>query len=232
MPLDIVLFAVIAVFLIYRLRSVLGTRHGAERDYPNPFSDRADKKTSSDNMEASLAEVKEPAQDAKERVVVSMNEKISVSDKASVQSGLIEIASMDENFNVQEFITGAKGAFALIVGAYASGDKDTLKPLLSSTLYSDFEQGIKAREKAKQTLTMELHSIQQAKVIDARLGGTMAYVTIDFDVEETSVLRDKTDEIIDGNPEEVTRMTDIWTFAHDVRSTDPNWILTETRTGK
>ncbi|MBV1928633.1 MAG: Tim44/TimA family putative adaptor protein, partial [Gammaproteobacteria bacterium] len=157
MPLDIVLFAIIAVFLIYRLRSVLGTRHGAERDYPNPFSDKAEK-GSSDKMDTSLADAKASVENAKERVVVSMDEKASVSDKASVQKGLIEIANMDENFNVQEFITGAKGAFALIVGAYASGDKETLKPLLSSPLYDDFENGIKAREKAKQTLTMELHN--------------------------------------------------------------------------
>ena len=114
--------------------------------------------------------------------------------------------------------------------AYARGDLDTLRPLLSPKLFSEFEQGVAQRRAIGHTTEITVHRILRACVIEAHLGGTMAYVTVDYAVEQTSVTRDAKGAPVEGSPDTAATVEDIWTFTRDIRSPDPNWMLIETRT--
>jgi predicted lipid-binding transport protein (Tim44 family) len=223
--LDILIFAIIAAFLVYRLNSVLGTKQGDERPRPNPFA--ADPKKSPRNAPVTLnMTVKKlplPAADLSSILDAESNK------DRRVETGLEEIASADPAFDAHEFMTGAKAAFETIVGAYSKGYTAALKPLLSEKLYKDFEASLKAREAAGQTSTTEIHRIKSMKIVEAHLGGAMAYITIDYDVEQTTVTRDRAGTVIEGDPERIFNVEDVWTFTRDIRSQDPNWMLIETR---
>ena len=217
MHLDILIFAAIAAFLIYRLKTVLGTRHGDERQRPNPFA--VNDTAAPRPLEAPKAEVlKKP---------VKLIDYISNKD-GRIDAGLDEIAAVDRNFDVNDFMEGAKSAFAMIVTAYSEGRRDDLQPLLSPKLYADFEAGIAAREAAGHIAETTIHRIKSARIVEAHLGGTMAYVTVDYDVEQTTVTRDQTGAVVEGNPDRIASIEDIWTFTRDTRSSNPNWILIET----
>ena len=227
-PVDILIFAAIAAFLIFRLRSVLGTRHGEERQRQNPFvtPEGADAQNT-DNAIDLQARTDQPT-----AALANMSSFIS-NDPAvvnAIETGLTDIAKNDVQFNLAQFMGGAKGAFEMIVTAYVKGDLPTLQSLLSPKLFSDFSAAIKNRESLGQTLDTTLHRIKAARVIEARLAGTMAYVTVDFDAEETSVTKNADGQVVDGSPDHLFSVRDIWTFTRDVRAADPNWMLIETRT--
>ena len=239
MSIDIVLFALVAAFLVHRLRSILGEKHGDERERPNPFSpiseeDNIKELAVDDSQTMSL----DTAMNSNMHEVEHNVEKLDIeqvlkdglvkSDEKLEQS-LLEIAAADASFDVYNFATGAKMAFELIVEAYAKGDLDSLKPLLSQKLYDDFEKNILQRESKGIELELELHEIKSMQIIDAKLAGTMIYITVDFDVEETIVTKNEKGEIVKSKSKHHKEMHDIWTFARDVRSTDPTWLLIETR---
>lgn len=229
MSIDIIVFAIIAAFLVHRLRSVLGTRHGDERNRSNPFSAAPLAK------KPEVAAIPLSRKPSKSRPInweatqpFVYDQKANDGMEESVKEGLSEIAAADAAFDIQDFISGARGAFVMIVTSYVKGDRDLLKSLLSDTLYKDFAGGIAAREQAGRTSTIEVHRIKSARIVGARLAGVMAYVTVDFDVEETTVTRDAAGQVVEGDPERISEVTDVWTFARDIRAADPNWILIET----
>lgn len=227
--LDILIFAAIAAFLIYRLNSVLGTRSGNERQRPNPLKP-ADAPVNVNPLDAQNAvrpvpphmPVMTPA--ALDQVVDA-----EANRDGRVEQGLADIRAEDAYFEINSFMQGARYAFELIVTAYARGDLGAIQPLVSPKLYNDFAAGVRAREAAGHTTELTLHRVQHAKIIEAHMGGTMAYVTVDFEVEESTVTRDKSGQVVDGNPDSVFNIRDIWTFTRDARTSDPNWILIETR---
>ena len=226
---DILIFAAIAAFLIYRLNSVLGTRNGGERDRQNPFAPQeAPKKGAADGSNVHTIN-QAPVQNV---IPLAGFDKLvdqSANADGSIETGLADIAAVDPYFDINGFMQGARGAFEMVVMSYSRGELDTLKTLLSDKLYRDFEAGVKAREAAGHTVELTFHRIKEARIIEAHLGGTMAYVTVDFDVEETTVTRDSAGEVIGGNPDRVFSVEDIWTFTRDTRAADPNWLLIETR---
>lgn len=228
MYVDILIFAAIAGFLVYRLMSVLGTRTGAERERRNPFAP-----TDKVPPAAAPGKVIDMPPAAPRAPLPLLNAGQLIDPAANVdgriETGLTEIAAADPTFELNSFISGARMAFEMIVTAYNRGDLATLKPLLSPKLYNDFAAGVKAREAAGHTSEVIIHRISQARIAEAHLGGTMAYITVDFDVEETTVTRDSSGAVVDGNPDRIFSVEDIWTFTRDVRSRDPNWTLIETR---
>lgn len=222
MHLDILIFAVIAAILIYRLNAVLGTRHGDERPRPNPF--------------APSAQARKPPLALKPapKPVIKTAEMEQLIDSAAntdghIEAGLAEISAVDAGFDVSKFMAGAKYAFELIVTSYAKGDRAALKPLLSPKIYADFDHGIAERELLARTATTEIRRINTARITEAHLGGTMAYVTVDFNIEQIAVTRDKDGAVVEGSADQPATVEDIWTFTRDTRSPDPNWILIETR---
>jgi len=225
--LDILIFAAIAAFLIYRLNGVLGTKNGNERQRPNPFTPAEQQRKPAVEMPQVRTvppplPVMTPA--ALEAVVDA-----EANRDGRVEQGLQDIRSADPYFEINSFMQGARYAFELVVTAYARGDLAAIKPLVSPKLYNDFAAGVKAREAAGHTVDLTLHRVAQARVVEAHLGGAMAYVTVDFEVEESSVTRDRAGQIVEGNPDSLFTIRDVWTFTRDTRTTDPNWILIETR---
>lgn len=228
MIIDILIFAAIAAFLWYRLNSVLGTRHGGENPRRNPFDttppqDRPARHT----IDAEPVAAAAPAALAPAAIATLLDEKANAGGR--IENGLADIAAADPAFSLTGFMQGARAAFEMIVTAYSRGDLETLKPLLSPKLFADFAAGIAAREQAGHTNELTIHRIKSARVVEAHLGGTMAYVTVDFDVEETSVTRDRAGAIVEGDPDSISSVEDIWTFTRDTRADDPNWVLIETR---
>lgn len=232
MALDIIIFALIAAFLIYRLNGVLGTRNGSERQRPNPFGAQPDAPTAPQGKGAVIdGEVVPMAPPAMREMTLEGIVDGATDTGGRIRTGLEEIAAADRYFDVHSFVSGARSAFEMVVTAYARGELETLKDLLSPKLYAEFKSGVDARTKAGHTTEIIIHRITKAQIIEAHLGGTMAYITVDFDVEQTTVTRDSSGAVVEGDPERIFNVEDIWTFTRDTRSSDPNWTLIETRAG-
>lgn len=223
MPADLLIYGLVAAGLIFWLRNILGTRHGQERERPNPLKPAEPKKDDTPylapiNSTATRVEDLGPTPPAYKSVAAP-----------AAQEGLSQIARTDRGFDVNHFITGAKDAFVMIVEAFAEGSRETLRDLLTPALYPVFEQALIAREHTGQVLKTEIHAIRRAEIIEARLQGRNAFITLKFVADETLVLRDVQGQILEGNPERVSEMRDIWTFTRDIKARDPRWLLAETR---
>lgn len=211
-PMDIIVYAAIAVVLVVWLSRILGTRHGAERQRPNPFT---------------LPTQQPEAKGVDGQPVPAPTPLRNVT--TDVEAGLVQISLADRNFDPARFVENAKDAFAIVVGAFAEGDKATLKDLLAPAVYRSFENAIEARETLGKKVTTEVHSVSSADVIEARLEGSKAFVTLRFKADETYVETDKDGKVIAGHPDKIVTMTDVWVFSRDVKSSDPRWFVAETR---
>lgn len=229
MHLDILIFAAIAAFLIYRLNSVLGTRHGDERQRPNPFTPKEQKTAETAESQPKKQQVIAPPLPVITPGMIDELIDKNANTDGKIEQGLEDIRSADPYFDLNSFMQGARYAFEVIVKAYARGDLPALQPLVSPKLYADFAAGVKARNEKGHQAELIIQRIKAAQVTEAHLGGTMAYVTVDFEVEETSFTRDASGALVDGDPDGILTIRDVWTFTRDTRITDPNWILIETR---
>lgn len=214
---DIILFAMVAGFLILRLRSVLGRRTGQERRRNNPFLRQP-----------------EPTGDK----VVPLGPRVAVPPPTAtappgdaVAAGLAAIHNADPEFDPAHFVDGANVAFEMIVAAFAAGDKAKLRPLLSDEVYRPFSAAIDEREAAKETLETRILGIKQLDIVEAQLAGRWARVTLKIVSDQINVIRAHDGSIVDGDPDHPIEKTDFWTFARDTRSTDPNWALVATDSG-
>jgi predicted lipid-binding transport protein (Tim44 family) len=208
---DIVLFAMVAVFLVLRLRSVLGRRTGTERR-----RELFERPVGADNV-VTLPDRGKPI------------EADGGAAPGSVAAGLAAIRGADPSFDPESFLHGARSAFEMIVGAFAAGDTATLRPLLSDEVYDRFAEAIQAREEAKETLETNLLSIKAADITEAELSGRTAYVTVRFVSDQVNITRAFDGSIVDGDPDRIVEKTDFWTFARNTRASDPNWQLVATR---
>ena len=227
-----IIFLALAVFIFLRLRSVLGQRTGRERPPYDPYSARDARAPASEKVVAlpgrAPATVSRPAEPAE---LVDRWKGIAESG-SPVASGLDAIAAADRSFDAPAFLTGARGAYETIVGAFAAGDRRALKSLLSREVYDGFEAAIRDRETKGETMENRFVSLDTAEITGAELRGNTAQVTVRFVSQLISVTRDRGGAVIDGNPEKVSEVTDVWTFARDVTSRDPNWKLVATEAGQ
>ncbi|MBC8269612.1 MAG: Tim44 domain-containing protein [Rhodospirillaceae bacterium] len=224
---DIILFAMIAVFLILRLRSVLGRRDGHEgnfSDFINRLSQNNKDKEGTAGNDNIFHLDKQDDEDFKPAAAT-----IEEEEQSPLLAGLRAIAAADSDFDPDEFISGARIAFEYILGAYASGDSKALKPLLSSEVFANFEKSIRDREEAKQTMEETLVGIRKADLVEAEMEGAIAQITVKFVSDQVHALSDEEGTVVEGDPNKIVSVTDFWTFAHDTRSRDPNWSLTATR---
>jgi predicted lipid-binding transport protein (Tim44 family) len=216
---DIILFALVAAFLILRLRSVLGRRDGHQGPAQDPFRSPPNKeKEGADKEVVRLPDRAEPATGP------------LPPDQAptSLQAGLTQIKIADPRFDEKEFLAGAGVAFEMILTAYVRGDTAALKPLLSPEVFANFSKSIEDRRTAGQVLETTLVGLQKATIEEAYMAGRMAHITVRFISEQVTVTRNSGGEIIEGDPDKVASVTDLWTFARDTRSPDPNWTLVAT----
>jgi predicted lipid-binding transport protein (Tim44 family) len=218
-----VIFALVALFVAWKLRSVLGMRQDSDRPgelaaplrrAPGPASAPVAQPDTAPSTVVSLA----PAERWKG---------VAEPDPA-VWSGLDAIAAGDRSFSPQDFLTGARGAYDMVVHAFAAGDSDALKSLMSPEAFANFESAIHARANAGHTMSTTVVSIDKATIVGARLLGTIAQLQVRFAAKLASVTRDTQGEVVDGSADTVVEHIDLWTFARDVRSRDPNWQLTAT----
>jgi predicted lipid-binding transport protein (Tim44 family) len=211
--LDILFFAMVAAFIALRLRSVLGRRTGHERRRPDPVS--------------------APSARTADKVVPMPERPAQAEDdglEPPVRSGLSAIRLADKSFDLDRFLQGASAAFAMIVDAFAHGDKDALRPLLASDVFQGFSKAIDDRSRRGETLSTELVSTKKPELVGAAMTDTRARVTVRFESEQINLTRDTQGEIVAGDPSRTEQVVDIWTFERDARSRDPNWQLVETRT--
>jgi predicted lipid-binding transport protein (Tim44 family) len=228
-----IIFLVLAVVIFLRLRSVLGRRTGNERPPFDPFSRReAPRQAAGDDKVISLPPRRGPdgAEPVAAGIATATEERIKTlaPEGSTLNTGLRAIAAADRNFDPDAFLTGAKAAYEMIVTAFAEGDRKSLKNLLSREVYDGFVSAIAQREGRGETIEFRFVGIDKAEITDAALKGGTEQVTVRFHSKLISATHDKTGAVIDGDPVHVGDVTDIWTFARDVNSRDPNWKLVAT----
>ena len=205
------IFAAIAVFVILKLRSVLGTKTGEEK----PF----------DSVRP------QPREAAKDTNVVSFPG--GRPDRKDADAGpadpiVTKIRAWDGDFDANAFLGGAKAAFELIVNAFARGDSAALKPLLDDKVFAGFEADIQARKAEGTTRELTLVRFADAKLERAEHRGNAIDVTVRFVTEQVNVTKDKAGAVIDGDPKRSETLTDLWTFTRDRTWRHPNWLLSDT----
>jgi predicted lipid-binding transport protein (Tim44 family) len=207
----------IAAFLVLRLRSILGKRSGFERQAP-PVQPSPTRPASGQIIDA-RAEPPQPA------AAGAVPEPASPTGQA-----LEQMLALDRNFDPTRFLAGAEQAFRMIVAAFASGDRASLRSLLSDETYKAFEQAISAREKAGETQVSEIKSIQRLGIDQAELKRRIGSVTVRIVSDQISYTKDKDERPLTGT-DAVTEITDLWTFERDLSQQDPTWRLVSARSG-
>jgi predicted lipid-binding transport protein (Tim44 family) len=234
------LFLVLAVVVFLKLRSVLGRRTGDEQTRIERYraqreaSQRAGKLAGQDKVvtlprrERDEVEVR-PAAETPARVDVEERAKGLAGENAHIAKGLVDIVRSDATFDPDHFLTGARAAYEIIVTAFAEGNRKTLKSLLSRDVYEGFAGAITDREGRGELVDQSFVGIKSADIVEAELKNDIAQLTIKFVSELISATRDKAGEVIAGDPKRIKEVTDIWTFAREVLSRDPNWKLIATQ---
>jgi len=227
---DIILFALIAVFLVLRLRSTLGRRNGEEKQGPTDVFGR---RSHEDDSKGATNGAPQPTDNVyrlpdADKVVGKDDATVAVDSGAF--SVLQQIQKADPDFTQQDFLNGARMAFEMIVEYFAKGDKDGLNPLLSAEVYKNFAAAIDARAEKGEREETTLVGIKSATIHDASLEGRTACITIKFVSEEVSVILNNEGDVISGDPNQVVEAEDLWTFARNIESRDPNWQLVATET--
>ena len=225
---DIILFAMIAAFLILRLRNVLGRRNGREGDFRDSFKPDATTDTDIDNDNDNVVQLTERnEQEAYDEEAAAIA--VMANGDEALAAGITEVRAVDPTFNTEDFLVGARVAFEMVLGAYATGDRQTLENLLSPEVLGNFTRAIDDREEAGQVMEDTLVGIRRADIVEAYLTNGNTMVTVKFISEQVNVVRDAEGQIASGNPNEIADVIDFWTFARDTNSSDPNWALAATR---
>lgn len=216
--LDIIFFAMIAAFLVLRLRSVLGRRDGHGGGPRGPFG--LQRKIEPDNENV----VQPPDRDEQG----AFEEMLEADPDDPLATGLMQIRRADRSFDPEEFVVGARTAFEMIISAFAAGDTESLEQMLSRDVYANFADAIAKREEAGETLETIVTAIRASEMVEAYMEGRTTSVTVKFVSDQTKLTRDADGRIIDGDPEEANEVIDFWTFSRDPELRDPNWTLIAT----
>ncbi|MFQ3622782.1 MAG: Tim44/TimA family putative adaptor protein [Acetobacteraceae bacterium] len=220
-PLDLILFGMVAAFLVLRLRSILGRRTGFERP-PQPVEPTGAGESAARTIDTRADELAVPA-----ALGSGPRRSLPASGSPAAQV-LSRIRSVDPEFDPMTFLTGAESAFRMIVEAFANGDRDTLRSLLSPDVYADFEAAVTARERAGERQRTDLVALRESALVEADLRGTVATLGVRFVSDQVNLTFGPGGEIVAGS-EAVTETIDIWSFARDLTSADPIWHLVGTR---
>jgi predicted lipid-binding transport protein (Tim44 family) len=227
-----IIFLTLAVVIFMKLRSVLGQRTGRERPPYDPYSARDAVRGSGDNVVTLPSRGGEAPPKPAEPPEPSERWKGIAEPGSAMAAGLDAIAREEPSFDPKHFVVGARAAYEMIVTAFAEGDRRSLKNLLSRDVYEGFEAAIRERESKNQTTETRFVSIDKSDITGAELRARTAQVTVRFVSQLVSVTRDRGGAVVEGNPDKVTDVTDVWTFARDVTSRDPNWKLVATEAGQ
>ncbi|HEY6631434.1 MAG TPA: Tim44/TimA family putative adaptor protein [Rhizobiaceae bacterium] len=225
-----IFFLVAAVVIFFQLRNVLGRRTGNERPPFDPYTAARTAKEGKDAPTKNENVVSLPRKRAPGEPADDVYASIDAFEKpgSDLNKGLRAIRDADPSFDPKGFVEGAKMAYEMIVMAYADGDRKTLKNLLSREVFDGFVAAISDRESRSEKIQSSFVGIDKADIVSAEMKGGEAHVTLRIVSELISATRNKAGEVIDGDPETVAEVKDVWTFARDTRSKDPNWKLVAT----
>lgn len=232
--LDIILFAAIAAFFVLRLRNVLGKRTGHEKPPGSRLGAQSEsKEEAGENIiplpDRSRAGAEDSDEEGQEEAAAPAPDEPPATP---LDAGLMQIQRADKSFDPEDFLPGARRAFETVITAFSEGDTDTLRPLLANDVYDDFAGAIEDRQEAGNGLETTLVGIKDAVMVEAELQGRTAFVTVKFVSEQINVTTAEDGESEDGEQSQesqVTTVTDLWTFARNLRSRDPNWTLVATQ---
>ena len=231
-----IIFLALAVFIFLRLRSVLGQRTGRERPPYDPYAAREPARPAAENVVSlpnrAIEAAGQKAETSEEAAAPTERWKGVAEAGSPLAAGLDAVTGTDSEFDPKHFLVGARAAYEMIVNAYAEGDRRTLKNLLSREVDDGFESAINEREKRGDTVESRFVGIDNATITAAELRGRSAQLTVRFQSKLVSVTRNKSGEVIDGNADKVTDVTDVWTFVRDLSSRGPNLKLVATEAGQ
>ncbi len=221
-------FIALAVFVAWKLRSVLGTKTGNEQ----PPGDIFQKKPTVPPPAAEGNVIRLPGTAANDAGAEQPYRWTGVAELGSpIAAGLDAIAREERDFDARTFLEGSKAAYEMIVQSYAKGDRKTLKGLLSKDVFDDFDQAITEREKRSEIAETTFVSMSKAEMTAAEVRGKMGMVTVRFSPKLISVVRNKAGEVVDGSADAVVDVTETWTFSRQLGSRDPTWMLVATESG-
>jgi predicted lipid-binding transport protein (Tim44 family) len=212
--LQLLVLAGIAIFLILRLRNVLGTREGFEKPKAPPAIPT---RRSGPDLE-----------------VIEGGPDLDITDHTEEGSpqadALAGMKRLEPSFNVGDFIGGARGAYEMIVMGYETGELAEIQPFLTEEIYESFVDGVAAREDQGLTIDANFFGVREMKLVNATLDPDTneAEISIRFVAELTSAVRDRGGDIVEGSTSEVKKQKDTWAFARVMGSDDPNWLLVST----
>lgn len=226
----LIVMAFVAGFIILQLRRTLGRRDGYdgkdEKPNDSEFTEnKADRKPAHDNVipthggASEKSEVRAAATEAKD---------IGLPTSSPFYETLLKINNYDGSFSLPGFIDGAEYAYGMILNAFWGGDTKTLRTYLSRDVFAQFEEAINDMKENGQEFHNEVNDIEKIELDDASIEGTMAELTLRFRSHMTITIKDKDGNLIEGDPEKVVKVNDIWTFCRDVKRGDPNWTLVST----
>jgi predicted lipid-binding transport protein (Tim44 family) len=215
-PIDLILFGMIAAFLVLRLRSILGKRTGFERQAP-PVQQAPLRPTA-------------PVIDAKAEPAPQPEAQGIPDPTTPAGLALARMREADRSFDPARFLAGADQAFRMIVAAFATGDRTALRSLLGDETYSAFEQAISAREKANERQVSEIKAMEHLDIVDAAMKGPVGQIGVKIVSDQVSYTVDANGRPLTGT-DAVTEITDIWTFERDLSQQDPTWRLVAARSG-
>jgi predicted lipid-binding transport protein (Tim44 family) len=233
------LFLVVAVAIFVKLRSVLGRRTGHEQTRYERSKAQQEARQRNGELVGQDKIVTLPRREREEEVRPAAVQQASADGEqrmrefagsnAQVSQGLVEIFRVDQGFDPEHFLKGAKAAYEIIVTAFAEGNRRMLKNLLSGDVYDGFTSSIAERERRGEQIDQSFVGIKSADLVEAELKSGTAQVTVKFVSELISATRDRAGVVISGDPKRIREVTDIWTFAREAASRDPNWKLIATQ---
>lgn len=229
--LDILILGAVVVFIFFRLRSVLGRRDGHEQDFPHPRRDQLKGAPKRDQLADDKDDdnvVPLPGSAVRHRRDPADQIKAHTKPGSKQADGLTAILAADQSFELEGFLDGARGAYEMILTAFASGDKDQLEELLSPEVYEGFATAIDGRADRGERSEVQIIGINETEIVEAGLEDKVAVVTLLFKAEMISVTYNSDDAVIDGHPNVVASVKDAWTFERDVTSDSPAWLLVAT----
>ncbi len=228
-----IIFLALAVFIFIRLRSVLGQRTGRERPPYDPYSrdparpapPASDKVVTLPQRNMDLPSQTPPVEEAEPP---RFRWEGVTTEGSPLAEALDQIAQAEPGFDAKHFLVGAKSAYEMIVLAFASGDRRALKDLLSKDVYDGFVSAISEREARGETMESRFISIEKADLVDASVRARTAQLTVRFVSKLITATRGRDGSVVDGSPDTVADVTDVWTFSRDLGARDPNWKLVAT----
>ena len=213
---DIFILAMIAIFIINRLRNSLGKKTGNETDIAQKFSQKPSKFTES-NPDKEIEKSKNQVKEAK-NIILHKN--------SSINEKLNNIVKVDPSFTVENFIDGAKKAFEYILVKYSENDLKSLKSLLAPQILTNFTDQIKLRQKQKQILGITILKIDDPEIIDVSIvKNKQCFIKLEFKSQQVQTTKDSNNKVIDGNDNLILNISELWTFSKEIKNKNPNWVL-------